>query len=176
MKANPEVIVTREETEPEDFGDALKRTGTNFAAVLSPGIRQQKSSFKVIASKRPYKDPSHMMNNKDKSLSRGELSELESPYQIASNKFLGQHNPGSKAKIALQHLSIDHGTPHDGILTTSVMQTNKSHGHRCLTDTSKTKKAYKLFSQQEGAFAFKSEAHLMQPYYPLKFAEHDLGY
>lgn len=55
------------------------------------------------------------------------------------------------------------------------MQTNKSHG-RCLTDTSKTKKAYKLFSQQEGAFAFKSEAHLMQPYYPLKFAEHDLAY
>ena len=53
MKTSPEVIVTREETEPEDFADALKRTGTNFAAVLSPGIRQQKSSFKVIASKRP---------------------------------------------------------------------------------------------------------------------------
>jgi len=40
----------------------------------------------------------------------------------------------------------------------------------------KQKKPYKLFSRQEGSFAFKSEAHLVQPFYPLKFEEHDLAY
>ena len=40
----------------------------------------------------------------------------------------------------------------------------------------KKKLAYKLFTPQEGAFAFASEADLMQPFYALRFAEHDLAY
>ena len=40
--------------------------------------------------------------------------------------------------------------------------------------STKNKRPYRLSSSQEGAFAFKSEADLMQPFYPLKFKEHDL--
>ena len=40
--------------------------------------------------------------------------------------------------------------------------------------STKNMRPYKLASSQEGAFAFKSEADLMQTFYPLKFKEHDL--
>ena len=58
--------------------------------------------------------------------------------------------------------------------STAATKDQQVHGrsprHRPSKFISKQKKVpYKLFSRQQGAFAFKSEADFAQPFYPLMF-------
>ena len=57
----------------------------------------------------------------------------------------------------------------------SVDEKNKPPRQTMLKSSQK-KTPYKLFSKQQGAFAFQSEESFMQPFYPLRFEEYDLAY